>query len=164
MATNMFLKLDGIKGESADSKHKEWIEILSWNHSFNQPTSPVRDSSGATVERCNHSDLSVTKYLDQATDNLLSKCWSGKVLKTGKIECFRSDGDNKPIKYLMIDMDKVVISNLSISAGGGDIPMENLSLSYGKVKYTYIEMKEDGKAAGAKPVSHDLIKNEVSDK
>ena len=163
MASNMFLKLDGIKGESADSSHKDWIEILSWSHNISQPTSPVRDSSGATVERANHSDISITKYVDAATDGILGKCGAGKVLKKATIECFRADGDNKPIKYLDIDMEKVVISNYNISAGAGDVPMENISLSYGLIKYTYIEMKEDGKAGGSKPVIMDLVKNEVKE-
>ena len=164
MASNMFLKLDGIKGESSDSNHKDWIEILSWSHSFSQPTSPVRDSSGATVERCNHSPLSVSKYIDVATVDILGKCWAGKVLKKATIECFRADGDNKPIKYLDIDMEKVVIGNWSTTASGGNVPEERINLFYGKVKYTYVAMDASGKSKGNKPVSHDLVKNEVSDK
>ena len=59
-------------------------------------------------------------------------------------------------------MEKVIVSNYSISAGAGDKPMENLSLSYGKVKYTYIDQTKDkGTAGGAKPISHDLTINKV---
>ena len=32
-AYDAFLKIDGIPGESTDDKHKDWIEILSFNHS-----------------------------------------------------------------------------------------------------------------------------------
>jgi hypothetical protein len=28
-----FLKIDGIKGESTDNGHKDWIELLSFSHS-----------------------------------------------------------------------------------------------------------------------------------
>ena len=31
MAVDMFLKLDGIKGESVDSKHKDEIAVLAWS-------------------------------------------------------------------------------------------------------------------------------------
>ncbi|GBC62143.1 type VI secretion system tube protein Hcp [Desulfonema ishimotonii] len=161
MATNMYLKLEGIDGEATDVNHDKWIEILNWSHSFNQPTTPVRASSGSTVEMCNHADMSVTKYLDVATDALLSHIWSGKQIPTAIIECFRADGQNTPVKYLQIDMDKVIISNYSISGGQSDLPVENLSLSYGKVKYTYTEYGKDGAAKGQKPVSHDLTTNEV---
>ena len=163
MATDMFLKLDGIDGESEDSNHKNWIEILSWSHSFSQPTSAVRGSSGSTVEKADHSDISITKYVDVATDAILSKCWNGDQIKTGKIECFRADAEsNQPVKYLLIDLEKVILSNYSISAGGGDLPIENLSISYGYVKYTYTQQKkEDGTGGGAKPVDHDLVSNKV---
>ena len=101
------------------------IEILSWSHGFSQPTSSVRASSGATVEKANHSDLSVTKYLDSATDDIIKSCWTGKQIKTAKIVCLRSDGsdDNKHIEYLIIDMDEVIISNYSVSGGAGDLPV-----------------------------------------
>ena len=49
MATNMYLNFDAPikdKGECTDENHKKWIEIMSWNHSFNQPTSPIRSSAG----------------------------------------------------------------------------------------------------------------------
>lgn len=162
MASNMFIKFDGVDGESTDVNHDKWIEILSWSHSFSQPASPLRDSTGSTIERANHADFSITKYLDTATDDLLKSCWSGKQHETVAVECFRSDGNNAPIKYLEINMDDVIISNFSISGGGGDIPMENISLAYSKVKYTYIDkIKADATTGGAQPVSHNLATNEV---
>ncbi|MBP8214834.1 MAG: type VI secretion system tube protein Hcp, partial [Propionivibrio sp.] len=32
MAFDTFIKIDGIPGESSDDKHKEWIEIVSYDH------------------------------------------------------------------------------------------------------------------------------------
>jgi type VI secretion system secreted protein Hcp len=163
MATNMFIKMGEIEGESADANHPGWIEILSWSHGFSQTTTPVRASSGATVEKANHSDLSFTKYLDKATDAILSHNWTGKMLPTTTVECFRADGDANPVKYLMVEMKQVIVSNYSVSGGMGDIPVENISLSYGEVTYTYLDQKkEDAQAGAAKPVTHNLITNTVS--
>lgn len=166
MATNMYVKFEPeLKGESTDASHPEWLEILSWNHGFSQPTSPIRSSAGGgTVERANHQDLNFTKYVDSATDDILKKLWAGETLTKATLECFRSDGatDAAPVKYLLIEMEKVIISNYSISGGPGDVPVENISLSYGKVTYTYNPQKEDtGKAEGAQPVFHDLITNAI---
>ena len=162
MASNMFIKFADVVGESSDVNHVEWIEILSWSHSFSQPASPLRDSTGSTIERANHSDLTITKYLDAATDDLIKSCWNGKQFETVDIECFRSDGQNEAIKYLEVNMEDVILSNFSISGGGGDIPMENLSLAYSKITYTYIDkIKDDAKGGGAQPTFHDLKTNEV---
>lgn len=161
MATNMYIQIDQVKGEATDAAHKDWIEILSWSHGFSQPASPVRSSTGSTVERANHSDFSITKYLDSSTDDLLKALWEGKQFEKAKFECFRST-EGTPIKYLMVDFEDIVVSNYSLSGGGGDIPVENLSLAYSKVTYTYNpKKKDDAKAEGAQPISHDLKTNKV---
>ena len=36
MAVDMFIKIDGIKGESADDKHKEEVDVLSWSWGMSQ--------------------------------------------------------------------------------------------------------------------------------
>jgi type VI secretion system secreted protein Hcp len=163
MAANFFLKLTDIKGESTDESHKEEIQVLSWSHSFNQPTKPTRSSAGGgTVEQANHSDFSITKYLDAASDDLLKMCWNGAQIKEGKFTAYRADGDNKPVCYLEVAMEKIVVSNVSFGGGGGDLPTETVALAYGKVKYTYLPQKtEDGKPGGNQPVSHDLVLQKV---
>jgi type VI secretion system secreted protein Hcp len=166
MAGNMFIKFEEptVEGESADSKHDKDIQVLSWSHSFNQPTSATRSSAGGgTVEQANHSDFSFTKYTDSATDDLLKLCWQGNQVGKVTFSAYRADGDNEPVLYLQIELEKVIVSNFSIGGGGGDIPTETISLNYGKVKYVYKKQKtEDGTADGDQPVSHDLIKQEVA--
>lgn len=165
MAGNMYIKLDDIKGETTAKGHKEEIELLSWNHGFSQPTSPTRSTAGAgTVEQANHQNLTFSKYLDAATDSILSHCWSGKQVKKALLTCFRADGQkkNEPVKYLEVEMEHVVISNYSISGGPGDVPVENVSLDYGVVTYKYMPQKHaDGTGDGAKPIKHDLETREV---
>jgi type VI secretion system secreted protein Hcp len=166
MAGNFFLKLEtpNITAESNDSNHVGEIQVLSWSHSFNQPTSATRSSAGGgTVEQANHADFSFTKYIDASTDDLLKMCWSGKQIATGTFTGYRADGDNKPVEYLKIVFTDIIVSNYSISGGTGDLPTETLSMSYGKVTYTYTQQKvADGTAGGVQPVSHDLIKQEVA--
>ncbi len=165
MAVNFFLKLETptIEGESTDSTHSKELQILSWSHSFNQPTSPTRSSAGGgTVEQANHSDFTITKYIDAATDDLLKMCWSGKQIGKGTFTAYRADGDNTAVCYLMIEMEKIIVSNISFGGGTGDLPTETVALAYGKVTYTYKPQKvADGTSDGAQPVHHDLIAQEV---
>ncbi|MEO7652407.1 MAG: type VI secretion system tube protein Hcp, partial [Bryobacteraceae bacterium] len=41
-----FLKIDGIPGESTDDAHKEWIEVLDFDHEMTQPASATVSSAG----------------------------------------------------------------------------------------------------------------------
>jgi type VI secretion system secreted protein Hcp len=168
MASNMYLKFadPSVDGSSTADGHAKEIEILSWSHGFVQPTSPTRSSAGSgTVEQATHQNLTFTKYLDTATNALLKYCWSGKQIKSATITCYRSDGaaDNKPVEYLNILMEHVVISNYSVSGGPGDIPVENVSLDYGIVQYSYKDQKHaDGTADANLPAKHDLEKRVIS--
>jgi type VI secretion system secreted protein Hcp len=164
MACNMFIAIADITGESLDSNNKNQIQVLSWSHSFNQPTSPTRSSAGSgTVEQANHSDFSFTKYTDAATDDLLKACWSGKQIATANFSAYRSDGNNTAIKYLEVDMTGVIVSNFSIGGGTGDIPTETVTLSYNSVTYNYIQQKTaDGAAGGNQKIKHDLGAQTVS--
>jgi type VI secretion system secreted protein Hcp len=166
MATNMFIKFEepGIEGESTASNHAKELQVLSWSHGFHQPTSPTRSSAGGgTVEKANHQDFSFTKYIDASTDDLLKMCWNGKQIGKATFCAYRANGDNTAVKYLEITMEKVIVSNIAVSGGAGDLPTESISLSYGKVQYSYIPQQEtDGTGDGVQPVSHDLITQEVA--
>jgi type VI secretion system secreted protein Hcp len=136
VSTNMFLDL-------AEPSVPQF-EILSWNHGFSQPASPTRSSAGAgAVEQASHSNLTFTKYLDANSNELMKYCWSGRQFGKATLTCYRSDGsiDNKPVKHLEIVMQRVIIANISISGGPGDIPVENVALDYGIVEYKYVEHK-----------------------
>ncbi len=78
--------------------------------------------------------------------------------------CFLSDGavDNMPVEYLKIEMEHVIISNFSISGGAGDVPVENVSLDYGIVKYSYKPQKKaDGSTGDPQHIKHDLETRKV---
>jgi type VI secretion system secreted protein Hcp len=167
MAVFAYLKFEepAIKGGSKDAKHKEDVEVLSWNHSFNQPTSAVRSTAGGgTVEKANHSDFTFTKQTDSATDDLLKQCWSGKHIKTATFTAYRTTGtSDNPVEYLKIVMEGVVVSSFSIGGGAGDVPVENVGLNYATVQYTYTpQAASEGTGGGVQPVKHDLITGVVS--
>src|SRR3954454_15235070 len=154
MATNMYIKFTDpeIKGYSTAGEHKEAFEILSWKHRFVQPTSPTRSTSGsASVEQATHHHFQFAKYLDAGTTELLRACWGGQQFKKVILACYRSDGakDNKPVEYLNVEMEHVLVADYSVVGGPGDIPVEHLALDYGKLKYTYKEQKQDDAKTGA---------------
>jgi hypothetical protein len=49
MAIDVYLQIDGIKGESADTAHKDWIEVKSVNWEVLQPKSATASTGGGTA-------------------------------------------------------------------------------------------------------------------
>src|SRR5215467_9287803 len=91
MAVDMFLKLDGIKGESKDHKHKDEIHIESFSWGVSQTGSFGAGGGGGTGKVQVH-DISVTKFVDKSTAALFLHCASGKHIPNGLITV-RKAGD-----------------------------------------------------------------------
>ena len=65
MAIDVYLQIDGIKGESHDSAHQGWIELTSAQLGVTQPKSATASTAGGhTAERCEHRSITVTKLAD----------------------------------------------------------------------------------------------------
>jgi hypothetical protein len=79
MALDVYLQIDGIKGESADSTHQGWIELTSATWGVKQPKSATASTGGGhTAERCEHQTLAVTKLADLASPLLMMYSSMGK--------------------------------------------------------------------------------------
>jgi type VI secretion system secreted protein Hcp len=156
----MFLKFEepAIRASSTAPGHDGEIEVLSWNHGFAQPSGPARGVDRGSVEQASHQSLTFTKYLDSATNDLLKHCWSGGQFGKVTLACYRADGvaDNKPVLYLTVTMQHVIISNYAVSGGPGDVPVENVSLDYGIVQYDYKPHSQPDTADALRPVKHNL--------
>ena len=76
MTSDIFAKLGDIKGESADSKHKDEIEVLSF--SWGVTNSGSASSSGGTgAGKSTPNDLTIVHAIDRATPRLLHACATG---------------------------------------------------------------------------------------
>jgi len=163
MASTIFCKIDGIKGESTDASHKDEIELMSFSHGISQPRSAVASTSGGgTAGRCNHTDLSVVKELDSATPILDQYCCTGKHIDSITITLRRSDGD-KSIPYMVYKLTDVVISSANVNGMSDQVPTETVTFNYAKIEWEYTKQnRKGGGAAGKTNGSWDLAKNAVS--
>jgi type VI secretion system secreted protein Hcp len=159
-----YLQIDGIKGESLEDKHKDWIEVLSFNHAVSQPTSSTRSSSGgATTGISEHGDIMVTKFIDLSSPKLLEAVSTGKHFKKAVIEVFRQSGDSK-VKYLTVNLEEVLISTVQTGGNGHgpELPVENVGLNYGKIEWVYTQQKRaDGSGGGNTTGKYDLTKQKA---
>ena len=163
MSTNMFAKFGDIKGESEDQAHPDWCEITSVEQDFTQKASPTEESKPDTC-KVEHSEIKISKDIDEASTGLMKACWEATRLKKVEIECFRADGQNDPIKYFNIVLEDVIIHKFEYKGSGdGSIIGEDLELVAAKATYTYRAMdKKLGTAGGRMIASHDLKNNVIT--
>jgi type VI secretion system secreted protein Hcp len=157
---DIFLKVEGIEGESLDAKHKNEIQI--GNYSFgavNAGTGGTNLGSGAG--KVSVHDIHCTKEVDKASPNLFISCCSGKHHPTAVITV-RKSGE-KPQDYMTITLSEVFLSAYSTSASEeGGIPMENFSLNFSKIKYDYKPQVADGTLGPVVSKTYDIKKNLVA--
>ncbi|MEO5795087.1 MAG: type VI secretion system tube protein Hcp [Rhodoferax sp.] len=163
MAIDVYLQIDGIKGESTDETHKDWIECQSVQFEVLQPKSATASTGGGhTAERCEHKDIVLTKLADLSTPLLLQNCSSGKTISKAKFEFMRADGKGDRVKYFEIEIENLIISDVAPSVMAGGILTDTVGLTYSKVKWTYTQQKISGGAGGNTSGNWDLSKNKVS--
>ena len=162
MAIDVYLQIDGIKGESTDDKHKDWIECQSVKWGVSQPKSATASTGGGhTAERCEHTEISLSKLADLATPILLQTCSSGKTIPKAKLEFMRADGQGTRIKYFEIELENVLIGDVNEAVGEGDILTESVGLKFSKIKWKYTQQKIGGGSGGNTSGGWDLSTNKV---
>jgi type VI secretion system secreted protein Hcp len=157
MAIDMFLKLDGIKGESQDDKHKDEIQIESFSWGMNQ-TGTFGAGGGGGAGKVSVHDISVTKGVDCASPLLMRDCCSGRHIKEAMIVA-RKAGE-KPLEYFKIKLSDILVSGVQHAGhGGGDLLSENLTLNFAKFEVEYYEQQKDGAGKLKEKVGWDIKKN-----
>jgi type VI secretion system secreted protein Hcp len=137
-AFDAFLKIDGIPGESVDDKHRNEIEVLSFHWGI------ARGNRG----RAQVQDFQVVKHVDAASPLLFDAVCSGQRIKEA-LFTLRKAGD-KAIDFYKVRFDEVLISSVSPagSAGGDELPLEQVSLNFGAVEIEYTMQNPDGQPGG----------------
>src|SRR5437763_14257572 len=106
MAVDMFLKIDGVDGESKDKQHAKEIDVLAWSWGLSNSGS-AHVGGGAGAGKVNVQDLSFTKYIDKASPDLMLGACNGKHYDNALLTV-RKAGE-KPLEYLKVTMTEVLV-------------------------------------------------------
>jgi type VI secretion system secreted protein Hcp len=157
-----YLQIDGIKGESTDDKHKDWIEVSNVLYAINQPRAEsISTAGGHTSGRAELYPLTFKKLADIASPVLLQTCAAGKTIPKATFEFMRADGDGKPIPYFKIELEHLMIASVTPDSGEGGIINERVQLAYAKIKWTYTRQSIRGGTQGNSSGGWDCNANKV---
>lgn len=144
MAVDMFIQIGALKGESKDSVHKEKTQVLAWSWGMSNSGS-AHVGTGSGSGKVNVQDLSITKYIDKTSTELMLAACNGKHFPDALLIVRKAGA--KPVEYLKIKMTHVMITSVSTGGSGGEDQLtENVSLTFAKVAVDYTPQKEDGSA------------------
>jgi type VI secretion system secreted protein Hcp len=136
----MFLKMSGVVGESADSKHKGEIDVLSW--SWGASTGTAKTKRGTIPAACIQ-DLALTKFVDSSSPDLITMAVMGEVAAEATLTV-RKSGDS-PSDFFILKMTNVSVSSFQTGGSEGDNQLtEQVVLHFDQLKGEYKQQKPDG--------------------
>lgn len=158
MAVDMFIKIGDLAGESKDSKHAGEIDVLAWSWGMSQ-SGTMHTGGGGGGGKVAVQDISVTKWVDKSSPNLLMACAKGTQYPEAKLTVRKAG--SVPLEYIVITMADVIVTSISTGGSGGEDRLtENVALNFAKVKFEYTAQKQDGSADGAAiPMGWDIPGN-----
>jgi type VI secretion system secreted protein Hcp len=163
MAIDVYLQIDGIKGESTDASHAGWIECTSAQWGVSQPKSATASTAGGhTAERCDLRSISFTKLADLASPILMQNCAAGRTIPKARIEFLRADGQGDRVKYYEVELENVLIGSVNQSVHVGDILQDSVSLKFSRVRWKYTQQRIGGGIGGNTSGGWDLSSNRIT--
>jgi len=150
---DFFLKIDGIPGESTDSKHSGEIELLSFSWGASN-TGTSSYGTGAGSGKVNIQDFHFTMKYNKASALLFLRCADGSHIGKGVFSLRKSTGAGGQSDYMIYTFTDLVISSYQTGAsGGGDpIPTEQVSFNFTKVEMEY--KPQDSKGVLGASIKH----------
>jgi type VI secretion system secreted protein Hcp len=145
MAVDMFLKIDGIPGESTDARHRDEIDVLSYNWGESQP--PTAGSAGGPAAgRVTMQDFHFAMRVNKASPKLFLAC-AGAAHIRNAILTVRRAGAN-PVEFLKWTLSNVTVASYqtasNMPAADPDPPLDQTSLRFAKIEVEYSAMRPDG--------------------
>jgi type VI secretion system secreted protein Hcp len=142
----IFVKFDGIDGESKDADHDKWCDVLNYDWQVSNP-GPTGSRDSTAIIR----PLIISKEFDKASPKILDRLLRGVIIPLVEIEVTATFGVGGRATYIRIEMRNARITNRSGIASGNDEagpPEETVAIVFEEIKYTYTEYDDEGNPAG----------------
>jgi type VI secretion system secreted protein Hcp len=141
-AVDYFLKIDGIDGESTDSKHKNEIDVQSWSWGETQAGTSAGGGGGG-AGKVAMQDFHFVMTVNKASPKLLINCANGSHIKQALLTCRKAGKEQQ--EYLKIKFSDLLISSYQTGGSAGSvIPTDQISFNFSKIEFEYYPQKADG--------------------
>ena len=157
MAVDYFLQITGIPGESSDAKHKDWLDVDSWSWGETQ-SGTAQSGGGAGAGKVVIQDFHFVTKVSKASPKLFLACAQGQHLKEAKLVARKAGKAQQ--EFLSWTFSDVLVSSYQTAGHeAADVPMDQVSLNFAKLKVEYKAQKADGSLDKAITAGWDVKNN-----
>lgn len=158
----MYMKIDGIEGESKQKDHKNWIDLHSMQVGFSNAGGGMPSSSGGRLGGegvCN--EIGVSFPGCSALPTITQYCLTGTTVKTIEIQSVTASKGQ--VVYNSWKLSDCAFSSYSIADTGqglADVSV-SLSISYTKFEFSTTPVSDAGETGSTVDLKFDVAQNAV---
>ena len=133
-----YIKFEGIIGESMEKDHEGWSDLLSVSQTIQKLTGEIKETNRIVCE----------KELDKSSPKLQEAANNSYVIPKVEIHFTTSISGAKQA-YFIYELKNVRILGYNLKgAGSGNVPSEEIVVSFEEIKVIYKEFYGSGKVKG----------------
>jgi type VI secretion system secreted protein Hcp len=161
MAFDMHIKFGSgkvkVEGASNHKKHKGEVPILAWSWGTSNTGDLHTGSGSASGGKAHVQDISITKYVDACSNALLQACCTGARIDQAWLYVTNATGEQTDFLTIELSEGVLITSTATGGSGGEDKLTENITLHFGKFKYSFQPQDDKGgKQGGTKDFTFDI--------
>ena len=134
--TEMFLSIEGVKGESTEAAHKDWIAVLTFQWGLSRSAGTTA-GAGAISGTAKSDDFIITKRVDLSTPKLMDAAARSRPYNTVVLSvCERTPAGL--VEYLRFTMSDVVVTSIDIAGDAGSArDTDTTVLTFARISVVY---------------------------
>jgi type VI secretion system secreted protein Hcp len=171
MSVDYFLKIDGIDGESTDSKHTNEIQIASFRWNETQSADFSRGATGGGSGKVQMGTFEFTMRANKASPKLMLACATGAHIKNATLTCRKAGKDQQ--EFYKLTLTNILVASYTTASSLESIdssatittsveaaePTDRIQFAFGKIEVEYRAQKVDGSLDNPIKTGYDLITN-----
>jgi len=156
-ASDFFLLINGIKGDSTNAAHAKTIEVLDWTFGVETLISPTNTGSGASKSK--PKDFTFVARTSIASPALFLAAAKGTHFTAATLFA-RRIGVEQPYDYLTIKLENLFVTSYVVAPDSVDaFPTDVVHMDYGKLTMTYKPQLPTGQIGTPVTAGFDFINN-----
>ncbi|MDR5783637.1 type VI secretion system tube protein Hcp [Caballeronia sp. LZ065] len=158
MESNIFIRIDGVKGDATALGHEGEIDVISWTWAMSQPSRDTSKSRKASIDH-----ITFVHGVGIGTNGLMSMLLNNVLAETAVLSFRRADAQAvpqgmsgkiiPPPDYLKITLRKVMVNAIE-PFGSALGHFERVTLSFNEFKREYMTQTASGMPAGVACVQY----------
>ncbi|MCG8158522.1 type VI secretion system tube protein Hcp [Brenneria goodwinii] len=160
MSNAIYLYVEGVAGECAESQHEGWIDVFSCSWGASQNTDTTRGGGGGSG-RVSFRDLNIVTTIDNAMPTMLKMCSIGQHISNVKVSVCKASGGSA-MEFATFVLKNALITDVNIGGSNGSQMLVTYKFQASAVEAHYWKQQSNGGKGAEVAMGFDIKQNKIT--